>query len=135
MLTQVSDKLLAQVSTSLGTIGGPGLGPFGDIAGTGNEAPLKAITNVISVLIGFMTVVAGIFFFFQVLIGGLEWISSTGDKAKLEKAQGRITNGLLGLIIVTAAYGLIGFVGSLLGLDIFLKDTSFIINALQLKGP
>lgn len=129
----MSDKLLAQNPTGLGTIGGPGLGPFGDsnFSGTG---PLDALAKVISTLIGFITIVAGIYFMLQFLIGGFEWLSASGDKTRLEKAQSRLTNGVIGIVIVVAAYGIVAVIGRLLGLDIFLVNSGDLINALQLRG-
>jgi hypothetical protein len=113
--------LLAQ-AIPLGKLNeGPGLGPFGNID---LSNPLVQVAKVISLIIGFITIVAGIFFMIQLMIGGIEWISSTGDKTKLQKAQDRITNAILGLIVVAAAYAITGLVGTLLGLDIFLQQGS-----------
>lgn len=45
--------------------------------------------------------------------GALEWILSGGDKGKIENARNRITNALIGLIILVGSYAILGFVGQL----------------------
>ncbi len=125
-------KLLAQNPTFIGHIGSVGpqdnsLEPLSFLTGNG----IQQIAMVISLIVSFLTVVAGLFFMFQLIIGGLAWISSTGDKNKLQEAQNRITNAFLGLIVVAAAYGLTALAGSILGLDILLKGNVLDILKLQ----
>src|SRR3989344_2075610 len=120
-------NLLAQNQVPIGTIGGgSGLGPFPAPVGGG----AAEIAQVVSMIVGFITIVAGIFFLFQFLIGGIEWISSTGDKQKLEKAQNRLSYAFLGLVVVVGAYGFSAIVGSILGFD-FLNPVS-LINLIKL---
>ncbi len=129
----ISDKstLLAQNPTGLGPIGtGPGFGPFTtDVVSTN---PLIAITKVVSTVIGLITVSAGIYFLFQLLIGAYLWMVSSGDKGKLTQAQDRMTHAVIGLIIVVAAYAITSVVGGLLGFDIL--NPQNIIGTLQLGG-
>ena len=47
---------------------------------------------------------AGLLVLVYLIWGGVELIISTGDKAKIESAQGRITAALIGLVIVAAAW-------------------------------
>jgi hypothetical protein len=108
-------KLLAQ--SNLGNISGSGLGPFGaKPASTGLEA-ITQVTHAISSIIGFMTIAGSIWFLFQLLFGGYEWISSAGDAKKLTEARQRIMNGFFGLIIVIAAWAIVAMVGKFLGYD------------------
>lgn len=97
-------------AASLGKIGGDGLGPF---ANTTNGP--SALAKVISGIIGIITVAATIWFMFQLLIGGLNWLSSGGEKQKLTEARDRITNAFIGLIIVVASWGIIALTGQFLG--------------------
>jgi hypothetical protein len=115
-----------------GTIGGAGLGPVSAVT-DGADALLK-ITNVVSAVIGFMTVAAGIFFIFQILIGGYTWLSSMGDKHRLEEARNRIVNALIGLVIVVGGWGILSLVGQFFGWDILINDPSTIMKNLQI-GP
>ena len=61
--------------------------------------------KLISGLVGFMLTIATIWTFIQLLIGGLSWITSGGDKGALEAARNKITNAIIGLFIVMAAWG------------------------------
>jgi hypothetical protein len=98
---------------SLGQIGGTGLGPFSNLGSAG--AATNAFTKVVSGIIGVITIAASIWFMFQLLVGGLNWLSSGGEKAKLTEARDRITNAFVGLIIVVAAWGIIALTGQFLG--------------------
>lgn len=122
-------NLLAQNASSLGPIGtGPGFGPFTSDVVSNN--PLVQITRIISVIIGFITICAGIWFMFQLLIGAFGWITSGGDKNKLTQAQDRITNSFIGIVIVVAAYAITALVGKITGLDIL--DPQKLIDVLKL---
>ncbi len=126
-------KLLAQ--TNLGSIGGEGLGPFGNFGQLSGQSgaveALSGITKVVSVVIGVMTIAAAIWFIFQFLTGGISWISSAGDKAKLETARNRITHAFVGLIIVVAGWAILALAGQFFGYNILI-DPSEVINQLGL---
>jgi hypothetical protein len=102
------------LATSLGTL--EGLGPLGKV-GSKDQAVTR-FNEVVSLVIGFLTVVAGLWFVFQFLSGAIGWLSAGGDKAKLQAAQGRITQAIIGLAVVIAAIFIIDLVGTLLGLNI-----------------
>ncbi len=118
-------KQLAQVS--LGQIGGAGLGPFGESAGDG----ITGITKLVSSVIGIMTVAAGIWFLFQFIIGGFNWINAGGDKAKLQSARDRLTNSLIGLIIVVASWAILALVSVFFGFDFTLANPGGLLEQLS----
>lgn len=125
-------NLLAQAPTKLGTIGGAGLGPFGNRTFTGVSA-LSSVTGAVSAIIGFMTIAGGIWFMFNMLFGGYEWISSGGDAKKLNAARERITHGFFGLTIIVASWALLAVVGQFFGYDILVGNPQQLINQLQIK--
>jgi hypothetical protein len=122
------NKILAQSNIPLGNISGPGLGPLANQTGAGSA--LGDITRIVSAVIGFMTVAAGIWFIFQFLIGGYTWLSSMGDKQRLEAARNRIVNALIGLVIVVAGWAILSLLGQFLGWDILISDPNTIMNNL-----
>ncbi len=69
-------------------------------------------------LIGLFLMAAAIAFSFLLIIGGIQWILSGGDKGGTEAARGRITSALIGLIIVFAAWAIIKVVETFLGITI-----------------
>jgi hypothetical protein len=74
-----------------------------------------------------MTVIASIWFTFNLIIGAIGIMTSGGDKGKLESSRSRITSGLIGLVIVIAAVFIVQLVGSLIGLgSIILRPTDLI---------
>lgn len=87
------------------------------IAGkTSADAP-DLFAKFFSSLVGIMLVLAALWAFMNLLQGGLEWISSSGDKSKLETAQGRITNAILGLFITFAIWAFYIIILQFLGLS------------------
>jgi len=87
----------------------------------GSETDQGALANLegfISNLIGFMTVLASLFFVIYFVIGAFGWVTSGGDKGKLESARNRMLYGVLGMIIIVASYAIIGVLSNLIGLDL-----------------
>ncbi len=78
---------------------------------------VSQLESIISNVIGVITIVAFIFFTFQIIFAGYAFISANGDEKKLETSRKKLTNGILGLTIVVVAYGLTAFIANLLGLD------------------
>lgn len=125
-------KLLA---TSLGRIGeGEGFGPFNYQAVAVNTGPFTAIIKIVSTVIGFMTIAAGIFFMIQFLLSGFGWMTASGDKARLVKAQDRMIQSIMGLVIIVAAYSIVAVLSTVLGLDLLLTKPDVLIRQLQLTG-
>lgn len=85
------------------------------------------LNKVISTIIGVMTAVAAIWFIFQFIIAGYQWIQSGGEKNNIEQARDKITNSLIGLIIVVSAWIVMGVLGGILGLNI-LNPGEILIN-------
>jgi hypothetical protein len=104
---------LLAAETTIGNF--TGIGPYGNPPG-----PLSAIQSfmgIISSIIGLLTILGGLWFLFQIILGGLRWISSGGDKQANQEAQKRITNALMGIIIVIFAYAFTGLIGLIFGLE------------------
>jgi hypothetical protein len=111
--------LLAQQpkSTPLGTIGqGGGFGPWAEKI-IGGTQPESLLAIIMSNIIGAMTIGAGIWFLFQAIIAGYNYMNAAGDKVRIENAGRKLTNSLIGLALVVAAYGLLALIGSFLGIE------------------
>ena len=91
------------------------LEPAEGLAGT-----LKGLTmaKLIGALIQLALVIAAIVFFFVLVIGGIRWIVSGGDKAQTETARNQITAALVGLVIVFSAWAIIKLIGSFFGVGL-----------------
>lgn len=91
----------------------------------GNLATLT-VPKVISGVINLTVVAAAVIFFFWLILGGIQWIVSGGDKQKTEAARGQITGALVGLVIVFSAWAIAQLIKTLFNIDLFnLTITSF----------
>lgn len=100
-----------------------GLGPLGNIPGL--DPAVAMFNKVMSLLIGIITIGAGLWFTFHILIAGFTWLTAAGDKTKAEKAQKTLTDSVIGLVIVVAAVFIARLIGDLLGIDILSPGTIF----------
>ena len=101
-------NLLAQVE--LGTIKGTGQFQTGEVQ--------TKLGDFISTIINVVTVMAGLAFLLYFAIGGLKWITSSGEKAKAEEAKTELTQAAIGLIVVAVSYFIAGIIGGVVGIDI-----------------
>ena len=74
---------------------------------------------LIKSLIGLSFVIAAIIFIFIVIMGAIQWINSSGDKNAIQAAQSKITNAIIGLVILLSLYALLRVIGDFFGLEIF----------------
>lgn len=75
----------------------------------------KLLTSAIQVAF----IVAGILTFAFLVIGGIEWLTSGGDKTKTETARNRITAALVGLAIIAASWALMQLISYFFGINVF----------------
>jgi len=73
--------------------------------GLGFEIPNLSI--LLTFLIRFFFVLAGLSALLYLLWGSLDWIISGGEKEKVEKARSKIMNALIGVIVIVATLSLI----------------------------
>ncbi|OGY16849.1 MAG: hypothetical protein A2785_03735 [Candidatus Chisholmbacteria bacterium RIFCSPHIGHO2_01_FULL_49_18] len=65
------------------------------------------VGTLIAGAIGAAFIIAGLLVFGYLVWGGIQWITAGGDKANIESARGRISNALVGLAIIAAAYAVV----------------------------
>lgn len=104
-----TNHLIAQAAHQLPAITGSGITPVGN--GVTN------LEKIINTSIGVLTLVAVIFFILNIIFAGYSFISSQGDEKKMVEARSKITNSVLGLLIVVIALGVGSLVAKLLGLN------------------
>lgn len=63
--------------------------------------------NLIPALISLGLVIGAIVFLAYFLTGAISWISSGGDKMKIEQAKSKITTALIGLFVLLCFIGII----------------------------
>lgn len=101
---------------------------FGDVAkdreivGTANYEPEDGEAGFAALLgqiLGIVSTIAVIILLIMLLWGGIEWITAGGDKSKIEKARNRITQSILGIIVLASVVVLFMIVQNLLGFQLF----------------
>lgn len=73
---------------------------------------------LISSLINLALIIAGIAAFAYLIWGGVQWITSGGDKGNVEAAQKRIQAAIVGLFVVFSAWAIMLLIQSFLGITI-----------------
>jgi hypothetical protein len=91
------------------------LKPGGQFAALGD----LTVGGIVSGAIRLVLVIAAIVFFFILVVGGIRWIVSGGDKAQTETARNQITAALVGLVIVFAAWAIVQLINVFFGINIF----------------
>ncbi len=90
--------------------------------------PREALGRVIGIGINLFILVVIFFLLIYMLWGAFDWITSSGEKEKIAKAQNKIVNALLGMFIAFGVLSLFGIItGNILGLFIQ-TPTGWIFN-------
>jgi len=114
-------KLLAKdINDIFGTVEPPQGMNFG-----GNE-PVQGFGKFIGFGINIFVTVAGLFLLFYLLWGAFDWINSGGEKEKITKAQNKITNALIGMVLIFVVLAVFNVLaGQLLGIIQINSDGSW----------
>ncbi len=81
--------------------------------------PSKAnltIADIVSGIIPYLFVLAGLFLLLYLVLGGIQLMVSGGDPKKTEAAKGKITNAVIGFVIVFVSYWLVQILQIVFGL-------------------
>lgn len=71
--------------------------------------------GLINGVLSFVMVIAALLVFLYLIWGGIEWITSGGDKGKTESARNKITSAIIGLVVVAASYAILTLALNFLG--------------------
>ena len=98
---------------------------FGNITAPSPIQPLVAkggaggLSFFLSNVVALIYTVAGIVFLFMIIISGLQWLTSGGDKEAVSKARNRLIYAIVGITILAFAFFIVNVVGQLLGFTFF----------------
>ncbi len=68
------------------------------------------IPGLVGIIIKALLGLVGIIFFGLLLYGGFIWMKARGNEKEVEKAKGVITDAIIGIVIVAAAYAISSFI-------------------------
>jgi len=77
------------------------------------------IGDIINALIPYIFALAGLVLLFTLILGGFELLTSAGSPKKIESAKAKLTNAVIGFIIVFVAFWLVQILEVIFGLTIF----------------
>lgn len=66
-----------------------------------------------------LMITAVILTLFFLILGGIQWITSRGNKDALQAAQRKIIYASIGLVVTLAAFFIVNFVGNFFGIEFF----------------
>lgn len=78
--------------------------------------------NLIPRLITLGFIIGALIFFFILIIGAIQWISSGGDKNAIEEAKHKITNAIIGIFILFLIFVIMKVIESFFGISILTLD-------------
>ncbi len=91
---------LSEAQTDLTTVG----------TAIGTDATTNTLPELIGNIIAVLLSVLGIIFVVLVVYAGFLYLTAAGDDAKVKKAKTLLTQSVIGLIIIVAAYAIAAFV-------------------------
>ena len=83
--------------------------PDGSLGGSTDDAEgglLGIVKNIINIIIGVVGIIAVV----MMIMGGISFIISQGDSAKVTKARNTILYGVVGLVVALLAFAIVNFV-------------------------
>jgi len=84
-----------------------------------NSTGEKGLSAILSNLIQLFYVVAAVVLIFMLLWGAYDWITSEGNKEKIESARNKIINAIIGLMLFAVAFAVIQVLGQFTGFKFF----------------
>jgi hypothetical protein len=101
-LAAASEDLKTSAANQMNTTAGAIYG-----TGTATATPLPVlIGNVINVVLGLL----GVILVLLVIFAGFLWMTAQGDADKVKKAKAMLTNAVIGMVLIFAAYSISAFV-------------------------
>jgi len=67
----------------------------------------NSLGDILSLALQYVFPIAGFLLFILIVVGGFQWLTSTGDPKKIEGARNRITYAVVGFILLVASYWLV----------------------------
>lgn len=89
------------------------------------QIKITDLGQLISAVVGTLLIVAALIAFLYLILGGIQWITSGGDKSAMETARNKITHAIVGLVIVGAAWAIMLLVQNFLGVKIIGDTLTF----------
>ena len=93
----------------------------------GKKSGVEFFQTFIPGLVSLALIVGALIFFFMLVMGAIAWISSSGDKQALEGARGKITNAIIGLVILLSVFAVLNLIQYFFGIKILTLDIASLV--------
>ena len=94
-------------------INNPSLGPS-----LGTLTPESFVQKLVPGILTLILTLGIIIFFFYFLLGAISWITSGGDKASTQAAKEKVTQALVGLVILLSSYAIFRLIETVFSVNI-----------------
>ncbi len=95
------------LSQSYNFINDSGVNKTADVAGFDtNDVGANSVDNMIARIIYIVLGLLGVVFLALLLLGGFNWMTSSGNEEKVRKAKETLLNALIGILITLAAFAI-----------------------------
>ncbi len=109
------------MNNSIAQITNPALStPLADILK--NEGGEGFLRRLLPSLVSLGLIAGSLIFFFMILFGAIQWITSGGDKGAIESARGRIVNAIIGIVILFGLFAIVRVIETFFGTSILTLD-------------
>lgn len=79
-------------------------------AAAGCEQTIKEVPTVVNTIVGSVTGIVGLLAVVFIIVGAIQYITSSGDAAKVNKAKNTILYSVIGLVLALLSYAIANFV-------------------------
>lgn len=76
------------------------------------------LASIIASLINGAILLSAIAVLLYLILGGFQWLTSSGEKTKTEEARNKITAAIIGLLIVLASWAIYNLILQFFGIDV-----------------
>ena len=75
---------------------------YGESIGLGDRSPIEMIISLVRIALSFLALFAVLI----IMLGGFKYMMSGGNEDAAKQARGMIINGIIGIIIILASWGI-----------------------------
>jgi hypothetical protein len=86
--------------------------------GTGADTPSAALASIIVTIWRAAITLGGLALIVMLIMGALEWITAGGEKAKVQAARDRITQSVIGMMVLAGTVAISVFISGILGINL-----------------
>ncbi len=92
-----------------------------------DAATIQCVEPLFRNVLQALAALVGVALFVMLIVGGFTFLFSGGDQKKLEQAKGTVTNAIIGLVVIVAAYLMLKTIEWFTGVNV----TTFQLNPTQ----